>query len=114
MSGSKFWKGVLLGAVVGGALSLFDRQTRTTVVGNCLKTKEKITYYAKHPDEAAQCMTESARKIRSTIEEVGEDISFITEKVEELRELTPQMVDIVKDTKDVLLDPDEGSDKTFM
>jgi hypothetical protein len=37
---------------------------------------------------------------------MGEDISFITEKVEELKELTPQMVDIVKDTKDVLLDTD--------
>jgi gas vesicle protein len=106
MSSSKFWKGVLLGAVAGGALSLFDRQTRTTVLGNCRRTKETITYYAKHPDEAAQAVTESARKIRSTIEEMGEDISFITEKVEELKELTPQMVDIVKDTKDVLLDTD--------
>lgn len=106
MSSSKFWKGVIVGAVVGGALSLFDRQTRTAVFGNCRRTTEKVTYYLKHPDEAAQAVTESTRKIRSTIEDLGEDISFITEKVEELRELTPQMVDIVKDTKDVLLESD--------
>ncbi len=103
----KFWQGVVLGAIAGGFLSLLDRQTRTTVLGNCQRATEKVTYFAKHPDEAAHCVTESARKIRSTIEEVGEDISFLTEKVEELRELTPQMVDIVKDTKDVLLEPDE-------
>lgn len=105
---NKFWKGVLLGAIAGGVLSLIDRETRTSVMGNCQRAKEKITYYAKNPDEAARVVTESTKKIRSTIAEVEEDISFLTEKVEELRELTPQMVDIVKDTKDVLLEPDEG------
>lgn len=104
MSSSRFWKGVFLGAIAGGVLTLFDRQTRTAVAEHCRQTKDRITYYAKNPEEAARCVTESTRKIRATIEEVGEDISFITEKVEELRELTPQMVDVVKDTKDVLMD----------
>ena len=35
MSSSKFWKGVFLGAIAGGALSLFDRTTRTSVIENC-------------------------------------------------------------------------------
>ena len=54
MSKSKFWKGVLFGAIAGGALSLLDRDTRTTVVAGCQKTTEKITYYVKHPQEAVE------------------------------------------------------------
>lgn len=107
--GNKFWKGVLLGALAGGALTLFDRETREAVASGCRRTGKKVCYYVKHPDEAARMVSESTKKIRSTIAEVEEDISFITEKVEELRELTPQMVDIVKDTKEVLLDSDKDA-----
>ena len=40
------------------------------------------------------------------MEEVGAEISFIAEKIDELKELTPQVADIVKDTKDAFIDDD--------
>ncbi len=117
MSKSKFWKGVLLGAFAGGALSLIDRETRRVVFENCQKTTGKITYYAKHPQEAVHQVKESTRKIRDTIEEVGEEVSFIAERIEELKEVTPQVSDFVKETKETFSDrPSEngvGSGKTI-
>jgi gas vesicle protein len=104
MSRTKFWKGVLLGAIAGGAISLFDRQTRKVVFENCQGASNTITYYVKHPQEAARCVKDSTGRLRSTIEEVSEEISFIAEKVDELREITPQVTDIILDSKEVLFD----------
>jgi gas vesicle protein len=108
MSKSKFWKGVLFGAIAGGALSMLDRDTRQTVVAGCQKTTGKITYYVKHPQEAVEQVKESTRRIRNTIEEVGEEVSFIAEKIDELKEATPQVSHFVKETKDTFTEnPDE-------
>jgi gas vesicle protein len=107
MGSSKFWKGVLLGAIAGGAVSLFDRDTRTSVKKCCQKTTGKITYYTKHPEEAVERVKESTRKIRHTIEEVGEEVSFIAEKIDELREVTPQVTHLVADTKEAFLEKKE-------
>jgi gas vesicle protein len=114
MSNTKFWKGVLLGAIAGGALSLLDRTTRYTVIGNCQRTTGKIKYYAKHPQEAVDCVKESTRKIRSTMEEVGEEVAFITEKIEELKEITPQAIHLIKDTKEAFVENpyDEKADRS--
>ena len=109
MSKSKFWKGVLFGAIAGGAISLLDRDTRKSVIEGCQKTTGKITYYAKHPQEAANQLKESTRKIRNTIEEVGEEVAFIAERIDELKEMTPQVTDFVKETKDTFI---EKTDET--
>lgn len=113
MSSRKFWKGILLGAIAGGAISLLDRETRQTVLANCQETGSKVAHYVKHPQEAVRCVKDSTRRIRTTIEDMSEEISFIAEKVEELREITPQVTDIIKDTKEVLLD-DHSDEKTDM
>jgi gas vesicle protein len=110
MSSSKFWKGVILGAIAGGALSLFDRKTRISVTENIQCTSEKLVYFAKHPQETINTVKETSRKIRSTMEEVGAEVSFIAEKIDELKELTPQVADLVKDTKDAF-NNDELNDK---
>lgn len=110
MSSSKFWRGVILGAIAGGALSLFDRKTRISVKENIQCTSEKLVYIAKHPQETINTVKETGKKIQSTMEEVGAEVSFIAEKIEELKELTPQVADIVKDAKDAFID-DELQDE---
>lgn len=104
MSNSKFLKGVLWGAVAGGALSLLDRTTRQIVLKKCQRTAGKVTYYVKHPVEAVENVKESTQRLRTTIEEVGSDVTFLSEKINELREITPQVTDIVKETKEVLFE----------
>lgn len=100
MSTKKFWQGVLLGALAGGAMSLLDRETRKSVVEGCKKTTSDISYYMKHPNEVVEQVKEASSQLRNTIEQVSDDVSFIAEKVEELREVTPAVTGIVKDTKE--------------
>ncbi|KAB8129353.1 hypothetical protein F9U64_15195 [Gracilibacillus oryzae] len=42
-------KGMITGAVVGGLLTLFDRDTRKYVGTKCIQSKDSIRYYAQHP-----------------------------------------------------------------
>jgi gas vesicle protein len=110
---NQFWKGMLLGAIAGGALSLFDKGTREAMKENAIKTSSKVGYIMRHPDEVSEKVKGTAAKIKSTFETVSEDITFITEKVEELRELTPQVTEIIKETKETFVtvnDEDEFLD----
>lgn len=97
---NQFWKGMLLGAIAGGAISLLDKHTRQVMKENVQKTSSKVGYILRNPGEISEKVMETAAKLKTTFEQVSEDISFITDKVDELRELTPQVKDIVKETKD--------------
>ncbi|MGJ7919129.1 YtxH domain-containing protein [Neobacillus sp. LXY-4] len=99
-----FWKGVLLGALAGGALSLLDKSTRDAVAANCKSTTKKVTHIIKNPEEVVEKVKATSEQVRQTIEQVSDDLFFIKEKVEELTEATPQVMDFVKETKEVFLD----------
>lgn len=104
---SRFWKGVIFGAIAGGAVALLDRETRNSVMESCKKTTSDVSYYLKHPNEAVEQVKEKTNKLRATFEQVSEDVTFIAEKVEELREATPAMANLVKDTKEAFTKEDQ-------
>ncbi|MDR4945674.1 YtxH domain-containing protein [Neobacillus cucumis] len=104
---NQFWKGMLLGAIAGGALSLLDRNTREVMKENVKKTSESLGHLVCHPHEISNKVKGTAAKLKSTFEAVSEDITYITEKVEELRELTPQVTELLKETKDTFTVEDE-------
>jgi gas vesicle protein len=93
---NKFWKGMLWGALAGGAVSLFDKDTRLVMKGHCQKASEMI----KNPGETYDQLKDAVIKIKTVVEQVNEDLSYISEKVEELRESTPQVANIIKETKE--------------
>lgn len=105
-STKKFWQGVVIGAVAGGLVSLFHRETRQAVVENCKKGAKTVSYYVKHPGEFSDRMLQTAENLLDTVEQVSEDVSFIAEKVEELKEVGPSVKGLVKETKEAFL-PEE-------
>lgn len=107
-STNKFWKGILMGALAGGAISLLDKETRRSVIESCKNTTKEVSYLVTHPNEIAEKVKERTAQIRSTVDQVSEDVSFIAEKVEELREVTPTVVGIVNDTKEAFKNEEEN------
>lgn len=103
-----FLKGIVYGAIAGGALSLLDKQTRQAMKVNVKKAYSQVSYVVRHPGEITDNVKETADKIRNTIEQVSEDISYITGKVDELRELTPQVKERVMETKSTFFDDTES------
>ncbi|MGJ7911739.1 YtxH domain-containing protein [Neobacillus sp. LXY-1] len=104
---NQFWKGMLIGALAGGAISLFDKPTRETMKGHVKNVSGKVGYVIKHPGEMVEKVKETAATIISTVEQVGEDFSFVAEKVDELRDLTPKVTDAIKEAKDTFTHDDE-------
>jgi gas vesicle protein len=104
---NQFWKGMLLGAIAGGAISLLDKQTRQVMKENVQKTSNNVCHIVRNPGEITDMVKGSAAKLKTTVQQVSEDISYITNKVEEFKELTPQVTDILKETKGTLTKSEE-------
>lgn len=100
---NKFWTGVIAGAVAGGLISLLDRETRQATAEKCGKVTKNISYVITHPKEVATNIKNKTIELKETADQMSDDISFIIRKIEEVRELTPEVKGIVKDTKEAFL-----------
>jgi gas vesicle protein len=98
----KFWMGMVLGAMAGGAVTLLEKSTRQAVKDDFSKVSSGVMYVVKNPNEFIEDLRETANKVRTTVEQVTEDVAFITEKVEEIKDVPPQVTELVKDTKETL------------
>ena len=103
MSESKFVKGMLVGAIAGAGISLFDRATREDVKFRLKTVSYDVRYYSKNREELKLKLQEKADKLQTVYNQFTQDAQYITEKVEEIKELTPQVKTLVTDTKDAFV-----------
>jgi gas vesicle protein len=101
-SSKRFWMGMVLGALAGGAVSLLEKSTRQAVKEDFSKVSSGVSYVVKNPNEFLEDIKDAANKVRSTVEQVTEDVAFIAEKVEEIRDVPPEVTELVKGTKETL------------
>lgn len=104
MGKSKFGIFMMLGAVIGAIVSLFDRSTRDQVTRTSKNVLSDVRFYSKNPDILKQKAKQKTDKIQSMYEQFSGDAMYIKEKVEELKVLSPQVKDIVVDTKETFAD----------
>lgn len=104
MGKSKFGLFMMLGAVLGAIVSLFDRSTRDQVTRKSKNILSDVRFYSKNPDILKQKAQQKTNKIQSMYEQFSGDAMYIKEKVDELKLLSPQVKEIVVDTKETLAD----------
>lgn len=97
---NKLLTGMLVGALVGAAVSLLDRRTRQDVVACGKNASSKIKGYIKEPTSFTNEVKQKVEDVKDTVQEVSEDISFINEKVKVLKETTPQIVSLLQESKE--------------
>ncbi|TXC89248.1 YtxH domain-containing protein [Metabacillus litoralis] len=100
---NKLVAGMLIGALVGAAASLMDKQTRDDVLECGKNINIKLNKYVKDPTAFTNEVKVKIDDMKHTVKEVSEDITFITEKVNELKTTTPQVVNMLHETKDRFL-----------
>ncbi|WP_102347775.1 YtxH domain-containing protein [Bacillus sp. Marseille-P3661] len=88
---NKLLKGMAVGAVVGAAISLLDRETRLSTTTNIKKYGGKLWSYAKNPEETITSLVNQVTNARNKIEELSEDVLFIMDKVNDIKETTEQV-----------------------
>jgi len=63
-----FWSGIIVGAIVGGAVSLFNRDARSYVKELSEQTADQVSYYAQNPTEAVDGVKNTVLFVTDTIE----------------------------------------------
>lgn len=100
MGESKFVKGVICGALVGGALTMFDKKTRNAVAVKSRTIGNQIQYYSTNRQELKKILEDQITKWKSFYDQLSSDATYISQKVNEVKEITPQVKTLLTDTKE--------------
>ena len=104
MGNSKFGTFIIVGALTGAVVSMFDRSTRKHIVKKSNNCITGMKYYVKNPDVLKWKLEEKKAKYKSVFEQLSGDASYIKAQVAELKTLTPQVKGLVMDTKDAFVE----------
>ncbi|WP_199426361.1 YtxH domain-containing protein [Thermaerobacillus caldiproteolyticus] len=81
---SKLWRNVMIGAAIGAAISLFDRDVRASLW--------------QHRTDDIRQLRQRIQQYRQSLESLREDVIFTAEKIKEIAEKTPEIIEILKET----------------
>ncbi len=102
MSNNKFVKGMVMGALAGAGLSLLDKSTRKDVSYKVHSLSSDMKYYSKHRRELKMMLQEKVDMLQSVYAQFSQDAQYITNKVNEFKNISPQVKSLVTDTKEAL------------
>ncbi|MFC5542054.1 MAG: YtxH domain-containing protein [Bacilli bacterium] len=108
MSGNKLCKGIVIGALVGAAVSMFDDETREQTIAKVKKAKNTVVYYAKNRDELQRLVREKIDTMQKLYEDTKDNVNFIMEKLDEVKEIPGAVQEIVEDTKEAFSSKEES------
>lgn len=103
MTESKLIKGIFIGAIAGAGISMFDRATREDLKYKMRIASYDVKYYLKNRDDLKLKLQEKADKLQSVYNQFSQDKQYVTGKVEEFKNLSPQVKTLVLDTKDAFV-----------
>lgn len=101
MGARKFAFGILIGAAIGGAVSLLDPNTRKDVWKMTKTASRKISETVKNPKEKYRMIRAQMEGLRDSFRELNEDLRFMTEKAAEIKELGMETIKTIEETKKV-------------
>jgi gas vesicle protein len=106
---NKLVRGMLIGALVGAAVTLFDKHTRDDVIQAGKNVSSKVKGYVEEPTTLTNEVKQKIDHVKDTVQEVSEDLSFLNEKMKELKQTTPQVINLMQETKERFLPKREQS-----
>lgn len=104
MAGSKFGKLVLIGALAGAVVSMFDKTTRSEMSRRAKGLGDDAKYYMKNPDVLRWKIQDKSDKLKALYEQFDSDKQYLQSKAAELKQLTPTVKTLVDDTKTAFVD----------
>ena len=100
MNENKLVKGIICGAIIGGAVTMFDRKTRDSVMNKTRYVRNEVVYYNKNRNELKSALDEKVTKWKSIYNQLASDVLYVSNKVNEVKGMTPQVKNLLNETKD--------------
>lgn len=92
MGNNKFLKGILYGAIIGGAVTLFDKEVRKQVCNQGKVWAGELKEIITNPGETVQQIQGQVQSFKNSIQQINEDMKFLAEKAVEMKELGGQAI----------------------
>ncbi len=101
MAANKFVKGMLIGALVGGALTLLDKETREDVLKKGKNLWENLGETVKNPKETVGKIKGKVEQIKENYVELRDELKVLAEKANEFMEAGEEAAKLLLETKEV-------------
>ncbi|MGN1400346.1 MAG: YtxH domain-containing protein [Bacillus sp. (in: firmicutes)] len=101
---NRLMQGVLVGALAGAAISMLDRDTRESVMNGCKNSYKRTKTLIQNPEYTVGNLKEKTNRIKHTVESITEDVMYISGKLQEIKDVPPQVASVVKETKEAFVD----------
>lgn len=99
MSESKLLKSVLIGAIIGGTVSMFDRKTREHAIETSKKAKDLLIYYVDHREELQQFIEGKIDEVKNLYQNASKNVNTIISQIDEIKEIPENVQSLLDDTK---------------
>ncbi|MEC3840346.1 hypothetical protein [Bacillus amyloliquefaciens] len=93
-------KAILIGAAAGGALSLLHKPTREACFRNMDACRQRAAFYRKNPEALKQEASAKMDQVKIMATTVSDDLSFLNNQISKLKQTTPQVIELLKETKE--------------
>ncbi|MDU0156285.1 hypothetical protein [Bacillus cabrialesii] len=93
-------KGIFLGAAAGAALSLFHKPTRQACGMRWLTCKHKLSLYKSNPELLKNTVITKMDEAKKRAQTLSDEVGFVNQQVKELKKTTPQVMELVQETKE--------------
>lgn len=97
---SKLVPAILIGAVAGAIVSMFDKATREHTVETTKKVKETVTYYSQNSDELVRLVETKVEQAQTFYNSSQQNFNSLLEKVDDAKTLPATVMSLVAETKD--------------
>lgn len=97
---SKFVQAVVVGAIVGGCLSLLDKPTRQIMKANTQQWCRRVTNVVRNPEIVIHQVREATTQMRTAVTKVSDEVALLVETVEELSHIPSEVSQIIEETKE--------------
>jgi len=109
MATGKFIKGMFIGAAVGGALTLFDKETRDAVIKKGKIFWKEIKTTVRNPKEKVEGIRTKVELVMENYRELSEELKTLTEKAKDLVEAGEGAKKLFMETAEVFKKDENGS-----
>ncbi|AWE08751.1 hypothetical protein DCE79_15920 [Lysinibacillus sp. 2017] len=105
---SKLLPFIAIGAIVGAAISMLDKQTREHTVETTKKAKDTVSYYAENRDELLALVESKVEQAQGIYGKVNDNVQALMQNGNDIKSLPSTIQSLVSETVEAFSKKDDS------